>query len=273
MYMKKFPIALQLYSVRDRMAQDFEGTLAMVSAFGYDGVEFAGLYGKSAAEVKALCEKYGLTPISAHVPFVEMMKDPVGMMRLYGEIGCRYVVIPYLTEEYRPGNARFDEVIQGAKLLGAAAKEQGMTLLYHNHDFEFKKIDGKYALDVLYESVPADLLQTELDLCWVRVGGEEPANYLRKYTGRAPVVHFKDFSGKIGGKMYALIGIEDDTDASSDFSFRPLGMGCQNIPELLSAAEDAGADWIVVEQDDPSDGLSSIACVEKSISCLQTYMN
>jgi sugar phosphate isomerase/epimerase len=270
--MKKFPIALQLYSVRDRMARDFEGTLAEVSALGYDGVEFAGLYGKSAVEIKALCQKYNLTPISAHVPFVEMMNNPAGVLQTYAEIGCRYVVIPYLTEEYRPGNVRFDEVIAGAALLGKTAKELGMTLLYHNHDFEFKKIDGKYALDVLYDTVSPDLLQTELDLCWVKVGGEEPASYLRKYTGRAPVVHFKDFSGKIGGKMYALIGIEDDGEAASGFSFRPLGMGCQDISALLSAAEDAGAGWIVVEQDDPSDGLSTIECAKKSIECLKTYM-
>ena len=270
--MKNFPIALQLYSVRDRMARDFEGTLAEVSALGYDGVEFAGLYGKSAVEIKALCQKYNLMPISAHVPFVEMMNNPAEVLQTYAEIGCRYVVIPYLTEEYRPGNARFDEVIAGAALLGKTAKELGMTLLYHNHDFEFKKIDGKYALDVLYDTVSADLLQTELDLCWVKVGGEEPASYLRQYTGRAPVVHFKDFSGKIGGKMYALIGIEDDGEAASGFSFRPLGMGCQDISALLSAAEDAGAGWIVVEQDDPSDGLSTIECAKKSIECLKTYM-
>jgi len=270
--LKKFPIALQLYSVRDRVARDFEGTLAEVSALGYDGVEFAGLYGKTAGEVKALCEKYSLIPLSAHIPFVEMMKDPMGVMQTYAEIGCRYAVIPYLSDEYRPGKDLFNEVIKGAEMLGGVAKEKGMTLLYHNHDFEFKRIDGKYALDVLYESVSSDLLQTELDLCWVKVGGEEPESYLRKYAGRAPVVHFKDFSGKIGGKMYALIGIEDDTAASSDFSFRPLGMGCQNIPALLAAAEDAGAQWIVVEQDDPSDGLTTIECAKKSIACLQSYM-
>ena len=71
--MKKFPIALQLYSVRDDLEKDFEGTLKKVKELGYDGVEFAGLYGKSPAEVKALCEKYGLVPISAHVPFVDLM--------------------------------------------------------------------------------------------------------------------------------------------------------------------------------------------------------
>lgn len=270
--MKKFPIALQLYSVRDQLAADFEGTLKQVAAFGYDGVEFAGLYGKSVDEVRALCEKYALTPLSAHVPFTDMMADPEGVLKTYAEIGCRFVVIPYLTEQYRPGNDLFFEVIEGAKKLGEAAKKLGMTLLYHNHDFEFKKIDGQYALDFLYESVPADLLQTELDLCWVKVGGEEPASYLEKYTGRAPVVHFKDFSGKIGGKMYALIGIDDDGEAASEFSFRPLGMGCQNVGQLLSAAKTAGAEWIVVEQDEPSDNLGRLGCAEKSIACLKSYM-
>ncbi len=270
--MMKFPIALQLYSVRDQLASDFEATLKEVASYGYDGVEFAGLYGKSAGEVKELCKKYNLIPISAHVPFTDMMADPEGVLATYAAIGCRFVVIPYLTEQYRPGNAGFQKVIEGAEMLGEIANKLGMTLLYHNHDFEFKKIDEKYALDLLYESVPSDLLQTELDLCWVKVGGEEPTAYLEKYKGRAPVVHFKDFSGKIGGKMYALIGIEDDGAAASEFSFRPLGMGCQDIAALLASAEKAEAEWIVVEQDEPSDNLGRMGCAKKSIECLQTYM-
>ena len=270
--MKKFSIALQLYSVRDKVAADMEAALAEVAAMGYEGVEFAGLYGKSAAEVKALCKKYDLVPISAHVGFTEMMADPEGVLQTYRDIGCRYVAIPYLGVEYRPGNARFAEVIEGAKLLGQVAKEKGMTLLYHNHDFEFAKIDGKYALEVLYDSVPAELLQSELDLCWVKVGGEEPSAYLRRYTGRAPVVHFKDFSGKIGGKMYGLIGMEDDEEASAEFSYRPLGMGCQDVEALLSATEDAGANWIIIEQDEPSCGLSRMECAKKSIDYLRNKM-
>ena len=97
--MKKFPIALQLYSVREDMEQDFEGTLKKVKELGYDGVEFAGLFGKSAAEVKALVEKYDLVPISAHVPFVDMMADPEKVLGDYAEIGCKFVAMPYLTEE------------------------------------------------------------------------------------------------------------------------------------------------------------------------------
>ena len=85
--MYNFPIALQLYSVRDDMASDFEGTLKKVKALGYDGVEFAGLYGKSAAEIKKMCDEIGLVPISAHVPFVEMINDP-DLLKTYSEIGC-----------------------------------------------------------------------------------------------------------------------------------------------------------------------------------------
>ena len=141
--MKQFPIALQLYSVREDLEQDFEGTLKKVKALGYDGVEFAGLYGKAPAEIKALCEKHGLTPISAHVPFVDMMADPDKVLGDYAAIGCRFVAIPYLTEEYRPGTDGFQKTIEGARLLGETAKKLGMQLLYHNHDFEFVKIDGK----------------------------------------------------------------------------------------------------------------------------------
>lgn len=99
-----------------------------------------------------------------------------------------------------------------------------MTLLYHNHDFEFTKVDGAYALDRMYADIPAALLQTELDTCWVNVAGESPVAYLNKYAGRAPVVHLKDFvmPGKKPAHMYELIGVDDDGAPGEDevFEFR-----------------------------------------------------
>ncbi len=274
---KKFPIAIQVYSVREDAERDFAGTLQKIKDMGYDGVEFAGLYGYSAAQVKALCEKVGLTPLSAHVAFVEMIADPKGVLKTYADIGCRYIAIPYLTEEYRPGQPKFDEIIAGAKLLGEEAKALGMQLLYHNHDFEFVKLNGKYALDVLYDSVDEALLKTELDVCWVNVGGENPADYVRKYSGRAPVVHLKDFvmPGKKPAKMYDLIGIEDDSKTEEDagaFEFRPVGYGAQDMPSILDAAADAGAEWVVVEQDLPSMGKTPLECAKMSIEYLKGIM-
>ncbi len=269
--MKDFPVALQLYSVRDAMEADFEGTLKKIKAFGYDGVEFAGLFDKTAKEVKEMCEEIGLTPISAHIPFVDMMDDP-SILETYKEIGCEFVVIPYLTEEYRPGAEKFQEVIKGAKMLGKKANELGMKLCYHNHDFEFVKLDGEYALDILYKEVPSELLQPEFDTCWVNIGGENPSDYIRKYAGRIEIVHLKDFVGSKSENMYALIGIDDDADKGEkgDFEFRPVGSGVQDFPAILEASREVGARWVVVEQDEPSLNKTPLECARMSIDYLNS---
>lgn len=272
--MLQFPVGLQLYSVRDDMAADFEGTLKKVKAMGYDGVEFAGLYDQDPADIKKMLDEIGLVPVSAHVPFVEMMQDPEGVISAYKEIGCHQVVIPYLTEEYRPGAERFQEVIEGAKVLGGVCKKLGMKLAYHNHDFEFTKIDGEYALDILYREVSADLLETQIDTCWVNVGGENPAAYIRKYAGRMHTVHLKDFAGQKSENMYALIGIDDGEqkkeDDSQEFCFRPVGYGKQNFPEILKAAKESGAEWVIVEQDNPSMDKTPMECAKMSIDYLKS---
>lgn len=271
---KKFPVALQLYSVRDNMAEDFEGTLKKVKALGFDGVEFAGLFDKTADEVKKLVEEIGLTPISAHVPYVDMVNDTEKVLSDYAKIGCKFVVIPYMTEEYRPGAEKFDELIVGIKKIGAKAKEMGMTLLYHNHDFEFVKLGDEYGLDVLYASVDEDIFKTELDTCWVNVGGENPAEYILKYSGRSPVVHLKDFviNGEQKGSLYKLIGIDDEeaSDNSEEgFAFRPVGYGCQDFGTILEASEKAGAEWVVVEQDDATMGKTPLESAEMSRNYLK----
>ncbi len=269
-----FPFAVQVYSVRDDAKADLRATLTQIKEMGYDGVEFAGLYGHSAAEIKALCSEIGLVPISAHVPYLDMLADPQGVLGTYAEIGCKFVVVPYLTPEYRPGTDAFPEVIKNVAMLGQVAKNLGMTLLYHNHDFEFMKLDGKYALDILYEEVPADLLQTELDMCWVNVGGENPSEYLLKYSGRAPIVHLKDFWGEKSEDMYELIGIEKKApERPSGFEFRPVGSGLQDFPTILAAAKQAGAEWVVVEQDKASMGLTPMESIKKSIDYVKTINN
>ncbi len=265
------PVAVQLYSVRNDAKSDLLGTLRKIKDMGYDGVEFAGIFGYAPADIKKMCADLELVPISAHVPYLDMVADPKGVLSQYAEIGVKYVVVPYLTEEYRPGTDKFPEVVRNVRMLGEVAKSLGLTLLYHNHDFEFMKIDGKYALDILYDEVPADLLQTELDMCWVNVGGENPAEYLLKYSGRAPVVHLKDFFGEKSDDMYELIGIEKKAPTRpGNFEFRPVGSGLQDFPAITKAAEKAGAEWVVVEQDNPSMGLTPMECIEKSRKYLRT---
>lgn len=270
--MYDFPIALQLYSVRTDMEADFEGTLKKVKELGYDGVEFAGLYGKSAAEVKKMCDEIGLVPISAHVPYGELLKGEE-TFKAYAEIGCKYIVIPWIGAECLAGGEKNAEFIENVKKFGELAKANGMKLCYHNHDFEFQKVDGEYKLDRLYSDVSADLLLTQLDTCWVNVGGENPSDYIRKYNGRIEIIHLKDFVGGKSENMYGLIGAdgkEKAEDTSKKFELRPVGSGVQNFPTILDACKEVGAKWVVVEQDEPSMGKTRLECAEMSINYLKS---
>ena len=266
--MYDFPIALQLYSVRTDMEVDFKGTLKKIKALGYDGVEFAGLFGHSAEEVKKMCGETGLTPISAHVPYAELLKGDE-TFKIYSDIGCKYIVIPWINAEYLAGGEKNAEFYENVKKFGELANKYGMKLCYHNHDFEFEKVDGEYKLDLLYKAVSPGLLSTQLDTCWVNVGGENPADYIRKYAGRCPVVHLKDFykEGKAEG-MYELIGVEKKEESKGVFEFRPVGYGLQDIPSIVKASEESGAGYLVVEQD-RSIGRTSLEAVELSIKYLK----
>ncbi len=250
--MKTLPVAVQVYSVRDDAAADFAGTMKKIKEIGYDGVELAGLYGLSPAQIKSAIEEAGLVPLSAHVPFQELAADMEGVVSQYQEIGVKFIAIPYLTEEDRPGGEKFEKNIEVFGEIAKVCKAHGIQTLYHNHDFEFAKMpNGQYALDYIYSSIPADLLQTEVDTCWVKVAGEDPAAYIKKYTGRSPVVHLKDFlkEGK-PANMYQLIGTDvEEQESHGTFEFRPVGSGMQDFPPILEAAVEAGAQWVVVEQD------------------------
>ena len=279
------PVAIQLYSLRDETKADFIGTLKKVKEMGYDGVEFAGLreYADKPEELKKIVEEIGLVPISAHVTTDEYMCDEGGIdavLDRYQKVGVKYVVVPYLMEDRRPGAARWNDPAVPNNThdlltrIAEGAKARGMMLLYHNHDFEFKNlVNGKYMLEELYDSLPADIFQSELDTCWVNIGGEVPADYIRKFTGRAPVVHLKDFymTGSLPKHLYALIGIDEEESQAEEntFEFRPVGHGLQDMPAILASSIEAGAKWVVVEQDDPTPGTTPLECAAKSISYLK----
>ncbi len=267
--MKERLIALQVYSVRDAAEADFAGTMRKVKEMGYDGVELAGTYGMTAVEAKKILDEVGLELVSAHVPMDQLEDDAV--LDDYAATGLKHIAIPWLTGPKT--KEELDAAIARIRSVGERCKARGMQLLYHNHDFEFEKIDGRYILDAYYAEIPSDLLQTELDVCWVNVGGEKPPAYVRKYSGRAPIVHLKDFSGQKSENMYGLIGTDGKKEeVSGKFEFRPVGYGLQDVPSIIAAADDAGSAWFVVEQDMPSMGRTPMECAQMSIRYLRSFL-
>ena len=272
--MSKFQIGVQIYSVRDEAGKDFAGTLKALKEMGYDGGELAGTYGLSAAEIRKAADEAGIDLFSAHVPLGDLRSDPERTVALYKEIGCRWIVVPYLMPEDRPQAGHFEKTIADLKAISEECRRQGICLCYHNHDFEFFRMpDGRYALDFLYDRLPANRLQTELDTCWVHVAGEDPTAYVRKYAGRAQLVHLKDYDGDKSDDMYALIVIKKERDPNAEpFDFRPVGSGQMPIPEVIEAARAAGTEWLIVEQDEPARGETRMDSVRKSMEYLKTVL-
>ncbi|MBE6728747.1 MAG: sugar phosphate isomerase/epimerase [Ruminococcaceae bacterium] len=255
------------------MKADFAGTLKELKKYGYDAVEFAGLFDYSAAEVKAMCEEAGLIPISAHVGLGVIMADVAKVVGDYAEIGCKYIAIPWASADKQlAGSEGYEQFLSEIKIVAAECAKYGMKLLYHNHDFEFNKIDGKNILDILYADTDESVLQTQIDTCWANVGGENPANYVLKYTGRAPLVHLKDFVGSKSANMYELIdgGEVEAKEEVVPFELRPVGYGVQDVLSIIKASEKAGAEMVIVEQDLPALNRTPLECAKLSIEYIRT---
>ena len=259
-------IALQLYSVRDAMTDDFGGTLRRVREFGYDGVEFAGLFGNSPQEVRRICTDLELEPVSAHVPYGELLSGEA-VFESYAAIGCTYIAIPWVDPECFAGGARSDAFYDNVRRLGEIARRYQLKLCYHNHNFELEQVAGEYKIDRLYKAVSPELLSTELDTGWIKMVGADPADFIRKYAGRAEIVHLKDF---VDRQDLPASGEGDGKTAAERFELGPLGCGAQDLPAILQACSAVRTKWIVIEQERPSMGKNSLECADMSIRYLHS---
>ena len=243
-------IGLQLYTLREELEQDFEGTLRKVAEMGYKGVEFYHYFGRSAEEVKQLLEETGMVALGAHRPYDALLNDTEQEISYNLAIGNTNLIVPYLTEEQR----NWEKVAADLRTIGEKVKARGAVLSYHNHDFEFTEHYGELtAFDGVFAEVPADLLQVEMDTCWVFVGGYDPVAYIQKYAGRLPIIHLKDMKKREDGSPETVV----------------LGEGEINLSGILEAAAEAGVEWAVVEQDYCS--RSPLASVEDSLNWVKQY--
>ncbi len=275
---KKLPVGVQLYSVRTDLEADFYGTLKQIRDLGYAGVEFYGeYYGNSVVQVKRWCAELGLIPFSNHVPFQQMIDDVDKVIQENTILGVQYIVFPYLDEASRPGvdPEHFKETVAKLGEIGAKVREAGFQLLYHNHDFEFVELpDGTLGYNAIFSGNAPENLQNELDVCWADYAGQDVPALLKQYTGRMPVIHLKDYKleGHLSSAPYALIGVNSDNSMKDEggwFEYRPVGCGQMDIDAVILAAMECGSQWICVEQDEPSMGLSRIGGLAKSAEYLK----
>ena len=193
---------IQLYSVRQQMAQDFEGTLAAVREAGYVEVESASLPKKSAAEIRKALDQAGLKCVSSHRSFLDVTKDLDATTEFEKTIGVSYIICPGPGRKIppvsgqNPGPLAIDDWKYNAEEFnksGEKLKAAGITFGYHNHWVEFKPVDGKVPYEELLALCNPDKMTFEMDLGWVKVAGQDPVALMKKYPQRFSMLHVKDF--------------------------------------------------------------------------------
>jgi sugar phosphate isomerase/epimerase len=229
---KKAGIALQLYTMRDPAKKDLPDTLKKCADIGWKYVQWSGMPGLKADQIRAALDAAGLKCIAAHVSIESFEKKFDDQVAFWKTVGALDVAPGGMMAD---STANLEAWLKGAKRLdelGAKLKDAGMRLSFHNHTMEFGKFPGddRAKLDILMQATKS--VNMELDLAWAQAGGADPAAYIRKYKGRCPVVHAKDVL--IEGKKHTL---------------KPLGQGSLKWDDIFAAGKEAGIEWYVYEQD------------------------
>jgi sugar phosphate isomerase/epimerase len=232
--------ALQLYSIKDIAEQDFYHAMHIAKQVGFDGVEFAGFYGKEAIETKKYLDDLGLLPAGSHSGLNAVVDKFHETMEYNSVIGNKYVAVPYLSEQFHSADG-MKTVAEYLNIACENAKKYGIKIGYHNHAFEFTVIDeGKRLFDILAENTVSDIF-LQIDTLWAVKGGVDVLEYCKKYKDRLDTLHFKDISEE--GK---------DTE---------LGRGLIDFVSILNVSD--VIDWCILEQeqfDMPKEKSIAISC-------------
>lgn len=223
------PLSIQLFTLRERAAEDFVGVLKSVAEIGYAGVEPAGLFGHDPSEVKRIVEDLGMKVSSNHQPWPN--RDNLDeVIEVAAALGTETVICGWGRDNFAD-RAAIEKTAEEANFIVGKLTGAGLTVAVHNHDHEFDRLDGRLKYDVLMDLVPD--LKCEIDTYWcANFGANDPAEIVATYKHRAPLLHIKD-------------GIFDKNAPQV-----PVGAGKMDIPAVIAAADEAVLEWLVVENDD-----------------------
>ncbi len=233
-------VGLQLYTVRDAMGKDPDATLAAIAAAGYHLVETAGMYGRSAGDLRAMFDKHGIRTSSGHYALAELETNPETVFTTAKTLGQEYVTVPWLDPSQRT-NETFGSLPGRLNKLGEQARSAGLKIAYHNHDFEFQNYGGSTTvMERLLANTDPALVSFELDGYWAFKAGNAPAELVARYPGRFTMVHLKD------------------STAAPEKAFADVGHGVIDMPRFIAAAQRNGLRYAFVERDVAPDPLASI---------------
>jgi sugar phosphate isomerase/epimerase len=257
-------IGLQLYTVRDEMAKDFDGTLARVAAMGYKEVEFAGYFDRTPKDVRAVLDRHGLTSPATHVDYKSLRENLPQVLETAGIIGHQYVVLPWLDDAMRKEPDVWKRVADTLNRAAVAASKSAVQVAYHNHHFEFAPVDGKLPYDFLLEACDPKLVKMELDLCWITAAGEDPVECFRRYPGRFPLVHVKDLKKGPSGANPGALPIGQILPDVAD-----VGSGAIDWERIFAHSKTAGIRHYFVEHDRPPRPFESLEASYKYLQALR----
>jgi sugar phosphate isomerase/epimerase len=250
----KKTIGLQLYTVRDKIQQDLKSTLEKVAKIGYTSLEAAGynatdgtFYGMTPKAFVKLLSDLGMKLNSSHTTF-----EPDTAEKVIGDAvaaGVKYIVYPFLPEQFRTNLDGWKATAEKFNKLGEIAKRNGIRFGYHNHAFEFDKMEDQIPYDLLLSQTDPSLVTFEMDLYWVTKGGYNPIDYFKKYPGRFELWHVKDM-------------VKTD-----DMFFAPVGSGRIDFAAIFAQKETAGMKYAFVEQDSFKN-MDAFESIEKSYNYL-----
>lgn len=254
--MKLEQVAIQLFTLRAscKTVEDYAATLKRVKAIGYQAIQISAVGPIPAADLRSIAEGEGLTICATHEPSLTIVNEPQRVVDRLGELGCKYTAYPSpVGVDFFSPEAVYGWIAQ-LDAAGAVLQKAGHVLTYHNHSSEFAHIDGRPILSWIYEKTAPENLQAELDTYWVQAGGGSVDGWCEKLTGRLPLLHIKDYA----------------VTPERVPQFAEIGYGNLDFPRIIAAAEKAGCEWYIVEQDTcPGDPFVSI---EKSFNYIKEHL-
>ncbi len=257
--MSQLPIALELYSVRNELAQDVRGTLQAVAQMGYQGVEFAGPPRHAPELLKGLLAEFGLACAGWHVPFALVQDDKLAeTIAFHQTLGNDKLIIPGIPAELRQSRADWLKLADFFNQLAANLAPHGMVTGYHNHHVEFAPLDGELPWDTFFGNTDPSIIM-QLDTGNAVFGKAEILPLFEKYPGRAITVHLKPYS----------FSAAEANPADEHAGFKPI-IGQDETPwaEVFAACEGVGGtQWYIVEYE--SDAYPPLEAVDRCLQALR----